>query len=239
MVSNHQGVVSELVHVCAAFFEHREQGDLIARILDAAIRLTSADRGTVFLAPLSTLENDALKLKSLVATGLDGKGITVDITQGVVGHVFRTREPMRIDDAQNHPLFYSKIDELTRYKTLTILTVPLRTPQGRTIGAIEILNSKKGKFSEEDQETLQVLGLFAAIALEQQTAMRLAREGDPSVVSVRLLSLDVREGKVAVERELIRRAMEQSRGNKSEAARILGMTREGLRKAMVRFGGSV
>ena len=38
------------------------------------------------------------------------------------------------------------------------------------------------------------------------------------------------------ERLLVRRALEASGGNKSRAAEMLGITREGLRKKLIRFG---
>ena len=44
--------------------------------------------------------------------------------------------------------------------------------------------------------------------------------------------LNIREAKERVERELIGEALKKTDGNKSGAAKLLGITREGLRKAM-------
>ncbi len=163
-----------LTEVCTAFFDRAvDRRQLIGRILDAAIELTSGDRGAVFLVQAADPASKAEPafLTSMVATGLKGGEIKVPTDQGIVGHVFKTRFPLIINDAQSDPRFFGKIDQATSYRTETILCVPMRTPKGRVVGVIEILNSKKGRFDEEDQGLLEVLALFASVALDQKDSL--------------------------------------------------------------------
>ena len=168
-------ILSMLIQVCSAFFENLDRRVLITRILDTAIKMTRSDRGTVFLLPRSQMapmkSRRGVQLTSLIATGLEGKEIKVNITQGIAGHVFRTNEALLINDVQRDSRFFPAIDQETNYHTETILCAPLRVPSGQTLGVLEILNSKKGHFEEQDLQLLQVLALFAAVALEQREAI--------------------------------------------------------------------
>lgn len=165
-------VVSSMFEVCSAFFDHLERPELLKRILDAAIHLTSSDRGTVFLSPRDiSVNNSKSELQSFVATGLDGRVITVNATQGIAGYVYTSGEALIINDVQTDPRFYSKIDFQTQYRTINIIAAPLVTRDNKTIGVIEVLNSSKGAFADEDLKILKVLALFAAIALEQREAI--------------------------------------------------------------------
>lgn len=166
--SNGQDLLEFLTGVTTAFFDNVNREGLVARILDAAIRLTQGDRGSVFLAPDG---GPSSQFDTLVATGLGGQPIRVRIDEGVVGHVFRSGEPVLVDDAQSDRRFSSKVDEKTHYQTKSILCVPLRSPKGRVIGVIEILNRRNGKFDARDLQTLQVLSLLAAIALDYRATV--------------------------------------------------------------------
>ncbi|MGE0614718.1 MAG: sigma 54-interacting transcriptional regulator [Bacteriovoracia bacterium] len=161
-------ILPMLLQVCTAFFDRLERTALVSRILDAAIELTHGDRGSVFLAPEKEAPLADMQLTSLVATGMGGKEIRIAADQGIVGHVFKTALPIIINDAHSDPRFFPKVDAVTQYRTETILCVPMRAPSGRNLGAIQILNSKRGRFEEDDLQILQVLALFAAVALEHR-----------------------------------------------------------------------
>jgi Nif-specific regulatory protein len=164
--------------VCSTFFDLIDRRVLISRILGTAIERTSGDRGTLFIAPEGQSGRNAPELASLLATGLEGREIRIDARKGIVGHVFTTGESLIIDDAQNDPRFYKEIDSNSRYRTQTILCVPLVTPTGRKIGAIELLNSKKGKFTDDDLKTLLVIARFAATALENRDTIDLLTDSN-------------------------------------------------------------
>jgi transcriptional regulator with GAF, ATPase, and Fis domain len=161
-------LIPTLTQVCSAFFEIKEKNKLLNQILEAAIQTTEGDRGSVFLAPTTGAEGSGM-LTTLIATGLEAdREISIEADKGVAGHVYQTREPVIIDDAQADPHFFSGVDAQTHYKTSTLLCVPMITPEGTNIGVIEILNSKNGRFDANDLQVLQLLALFAAIALDRK-----------------------------------------------------------------------
>ncbi len=178
-MTDSQDVFETLQKIVGAFFDRTDRKQLVSGILRAAMDLAEADRGSVFLAPDSNEplpSGQRVKLKSLIATGLGGQEIEVDADQGVVGHVFTTGESVIVSDAQKDGRFLGAIDKETQYFTESILCVPLRTPRGTTLGVIEILNSKKGHFSESEHQILKLLALLAALALEAQTTARSLKE---------------------------------------------------------------
>jgi len=158
-----------LTKVSSALFENLDRTQLIHRILDIAIQLTCGDRGSIFL-PLEE-ERKSKQLTSLIATGLKEKKIRVKMDEGIAGHVFMSKEPIINNHVQSDPRFFRKIDEKTNYKTESILCVPMQTPEGEVLGVLEILNSKSGSFKESELRMLQILSVFAVVAIEQKEVM--------------------------------------------------------------------
>lgn len=182
---NSSTMLSTLVQVCSAFFERRDRDTLLRVIINSMIDLSRGDRGTVFLVPDGVSSGE---MTSLVATGLEGREIKVDINQGIAGYVYRTGLPLMINDVRKDARFFSKIDENTGYQTNSILSVPLRAMNGRLLGVVEVLNSKQGQFEEQDLQVLQVLSVFAGIALEQRTMVDDLTEANEKLKQVGALS---------------------------------------------------
>jgi transcriptional regulator with GAF, ATPase, and Fis domain len=172
-----------LTDVCSAFSERIDRRTLVSRILQHAIELGNGERGTIFLAADENRGDS--ELKSLIATGLAGKEIKVDASKGVAGHVYRSQQGVIINDAQADPRFFRGIDESTGYKTKSILAVPLKTPAGRKLGVIQVLNSRTGQFAQEDLMELQVMALFAAVALDHRDTVDQLTETNDKLNHVR------------------------------------------------------
>lgn len=161
-------MLTTLTQVCSAFFERHDRQTLLMKIINAMIELTHGDRGSIFLVEDLGAEDGPRAMTSLVATGMGGKEIKVDINQGIAGYVYRTGLPILVNDVQGDERFYKQIDRSTGYTTESMLSVPLRTLSGKTLGVIEVLNNKKGAFQDRDLQMLQVLSMYAAIALEHK-----------------------------------------------------------------------
>lgn len=85
--------------------------------------------------------------------------------QGISGAVASRGEAIIENDVANSSHFYGKIDELTGFKTRSVLCVPMIS-QGRVIGVIEVLNRREGDFSDKDKDLLQSIATSVSIALE-------------------------------------------------------------------------
>jgi transcriptional regulator with PAS, ATPase and Fis domain len=154
----------------ARFSRHVDSNTLCTEILAAAIKLTGGDRGTVFLRAADDANNDGT-LVSLIGTSLSEKQIVIKSNDGVAGHCFTHNESVLINDVQTYPHFFPAIDQKTGYKTTSILCVPLRVPNGDTLGVIQILNNIRGAFTTEDLQMLQILAVFMAFALHKNSAI--------------------------------------------------------------------
>ena len=93
------------------------------------------------------------------------RGLVVPVDSSIAGWIVINRKPVIIDDADNDPRHFGGVGKATKITTTTMLGVPL-IAKGKVIGALEAINKVAGKFSEEDQELLMVLGVQAAIAIE-------------------------------------------------------------------------
>lgn len=116
---------------------------------------THAQRSTVFLH-----DDESGELFSRFAQGENQREIRLLDSEGIAGHVFQTQHGVIVDDAYQDSRFNPEIDKETGFKTKEILCAPITTVRGDTIGVIQSINCKRGKFTEED------LHLIAAIATQ-------------------------------------------------------------------------
>jgi len=85
--------------------------------------------------------------------------------QGIAGQVAQAGRSALIHDARSDPRFYDGIDAVTGFSTREIICAPL-IAEGRTIGVIEVLNKRHGRFTEEDVRLLESVAAQTASAVE-------------------------------------------------------------------------
>lgn len=89
----------------------------------------------------------------------------IKIGQGVAGWVVQYKRPLIINDVRKDRRFDARVDLLTGYKTRSVLCAPLIS-RGRIIGAVELLNKRRGSFNEDDLQMVTTLVEPGAIAIE-------------------------------------------------------------------------
>ena len=89
----------------------------------------------------------------------------IKIGQGVAGWVVQYKRPLIINDVKKDRRFDARVDLLTGYKTRSVLCAPLIS-RGRIIGAVELLNKRRGPFNDEDLDMITTLVEPGAIAIE-------------------------------------------------------------------------
>lgn len=89
----------------------------------------------------------------------------VKIGQGVAGWVVQYKKPIIINDVRIDRRFDARFDMLTGFRTRCVMCAPLIS-RGRIIGAVELMNKKKGSFTGDDLEMLTTLVEPGAIAIE-------------------------------------------------------------------------
>lgn len=150
-----------LLDIAKALTSERELDRLLGLVVDAAARVVSADRGTLFI-----VDRDTGELWSKVAHGMGTAEIRVPRGQGIAGAVAISGQIANLRDAYADPRFNPAVDRATGYSTHNMLCVPLRNPRGDVVGVLQLLNKRDGHFDSEDEELLLALGGQAAAALE-------------------------------------------------------------------------
>lgn len=134
-------------------------------VLETMVEMTTwelqAERGTLFLNDPVTDE-----LYSRFAQGNFQREIRIMNNSGIAGAVFQSGDGLIILDAYSDERFNRTVDEQTGFTTKSILCAPVRTVKGELIGVIQVLNKKKGEFTDDDLALLEAMTTQASVALQ-------------------------------------------------------------------------
>ncbi len=182
--------LEDLNEIGIALSQQRDLNSLLETILIAAMRITHADAGTLYLHEqqqrvlrFEILRNNTL---SLAMGGTSGVPITFYPIQlydeagnpnhaMVVSHSALSGETVNIPDAYMAEGYdfsgTKKFDAKTGYRSKSFLTVPMRNHEHEVIGVLQLINALDQEsgaiipFSRDDQQLLESLASQAAIAL--------------------------------------------------------------------------
>ena len=135
---------------------------LLHNIWVFAIQFTHSERCTIYV-----IDEEKGDLYSRVMYDEKVEEIRLPIGKGIAGHVALTGEVINIEDAYSSEFFNPEIDKKTGFHTKNILTVPMKNPEGKIIGALQVLNKKSGSFSKSDEGFLQAMGIHASLAIQR------------------------------------------------------------------------
>jgi putative nucleotidyltransferase with HDIG domain len=124
----------------------RNINQLLPLIIAEISRFLNADRTTLFL-----LNWDNMVLWAKFAEGLKPGKISIQLKMGIVGVSVLTRQIVNVANAYEDPRFNAEIDEVTGFKTQSILAAPIIDKNGDVLGAVELLNKKTGIFTKKDE----------------------------------------------------------------------------------------
>lgn len=145
---------------------------LLELILRKIAELLQADRATLYL-----LDEQRQRLLSRIIIGDEAKSIELSVGSGIAGHVAKFGQTVRIKDAYRDRRFSRHWDDMTGYRTRSILAAPMKNHVGRTIGVIQVLNKQstaqswpaqggQDEFSQYDEELLTALATQAAVSID-------------------------------------------------------------------------
>ena len=111
-------------------------------------------------------EKDQLYFASIAGGDLDHlRKVTIWPDESIAGWALRQQKPILIEDVQQDPRFYRKIDKITGLTTRALMAVPL-TANTRRLGVVEVLSEESGAFVPQQLQLLQSLSNNAAVAIE-------------------------------------------------------------------------
>ncbi|MBL8952226.1 MAG: sensor domain-containing diguanylate cyclase [Myxococcaceae bacterium] len=104
------------------------------------------------------------------------KGLRVPPGEGIAGSVFRAGKGRLVNDVRDDPDFSSRFDEVTEFKTQSVIAVPL-VLRGRSLGVIELVNKKGAEpFDRDDLRAVTAIADYAAIAIENARNVQKVQE---------------------------------------------------------------
>lgn len=149
---------------------------LFPLIMNGISDLMHVDRSSLFLVDM---ERNVLWTK--YAQGLEGDPIRIDLKMGLAGSCLLSRKLINVTNAYDSPFFNAEIDNITGYRSESLLCVPLFSPNHEVRGVLELLNKDTGIFTVTDEQIAQegawqLEGLDIASPAGQTQARRLLEE---------------------------------------------------------------
>ncbi|EGW02508.1 cGMP-specific 3',5'-cyclic phosphodiesterase [Cricetulus griseus] len=165
---------SRLLELVKDISSHLDVTALCHKIFLHIHGLISADRYSLFLVC-----EDSSKDKFLVSRLFDvaegstleeasNNCIRLEWNKGIVGHVAAFGEPLNIKDAYEDPRFNAEVDQITGYRTQSILCMPIKNHREEVVGVAQAINKKSGNggtFTEKDEKDFAAYLAFCGIVL--------------------------------------------------------------------------
>lgn len=147
---------------------------LLERIMEESKRVANAEACSLML-----YDADAQELYFQVAQGETGdqqalkRQVRLKLDQGIAGVAASTRQSVNVPDAAKDPRFYATADEISGFRTRSVLAVPL-VDRDTLVGVVELLNKDGGgAFTVAD---LRVMEMFSALAASSIVNARLIED---------------------------------------------------------------
>ena len=155
----------------------------------ASVLLHDKDKGDLWFAAASGEGSDFVH------------GMRLAMGQGIAGWVAQHGQPVLVPDVLEDTRWFADFDKESDFATRSILCVPLQS-KGQTIGAIEVMNKKNGKFDQEDLQLLTSLAAPAATAIENAQLFEQAQHEITERKRVEQLLRALNAAAIAMERAL-------------------------------------
>ena len=101
--------------------------------------------------------------------------IPVPMEGSIAGTIFRTNQPLILNDVEQDPRHYSQVSDQINFQAKTLLGVPMPI-KDRTVGVLEALNKRDGVFTDRDVAILSVTAAHAAIAINNARLLKTTQQ---------------------------------------------------------------
>ncbi len=101
--------------------------------------------------------------------------IPVPIEGSIAGTIFRTNQPIIINNVEDDARHFTPISDFTKSKTKSLLGVPMPI-KDRLMGVLEAVNKRSGAFTDSDSAILSVTAAHAAIAINNARLLKASQD---------------------------------------------------------------
>ena len=168
-----QNQLLRLVELSVTLNSTLDLNELLQQITATATELLNCEGSSILL-----YDEKHPRLYFAAATGSDPvelAKIPVPIEGSLAGTIFRTNQPMILNNVEQDPRHYTLVSDKIKIKTRTLLGVPMPI-KDRTMGVLEAVNKLDGEFTERDVAILSVTAAHAAIAINNARMLLATRQ---------------------------------------------------------------
>lgn len=171
-----------------------DRASLVTAITSRVATLVGCERATLWLIEPVPVHDDPRSVEAevqLVAqlpqlpVADEMAEVKIPLGRGLAGWVAENNRAINVKDAYKDPRFDPRIDELTGFRTSSVVCLPLvdphhKSPRGMpgptrphtthhgVLGVVQALNKREGYFNPADEELLRACAEQSAILLRQQ-----------------------------------------------------------------------
>jgi diguanylate cyclase (GGDEF)-like protein len=155
--------------------------DNLVEVLRRANGLFPSAAGSILLDnPADKHADRRLNLLTFIASFGDKSsclvGETIPADRGIAGRSYLTGETYVTDHAPGDPFFYGGVDEHTRYRTDSLIAIPIRIEHD-VCGVLELINRDNAPgFSREDRNLLEIFAGYISISIQNVLDARQSQE---------------------------------------------------------------
>ena len=139
-----------------------DMSEVLNQMLSRVVALLGVEAGSIALTDEST--GDLVFRSATGPKSASIKDLRLKPGQGVAGWVVQNGRPLVVADTRLDDRFYAKIDEQTGFSTRAIACVPILLRE-KILGVVEVINPRRGAFSETSVQVLEYLTGLAASAI--------------------------------------------------------------------------
>ncbi len=188
-----KAMASRLIETGIALTSIQSLDELLEFIVHEARALTRADAGSLYIVNGSNLDflvcqNDTLtrRMGADAERGLFTPFAIPVSRQSLAGYSALTGETLNFPDVYDLPPdtpvgFNKDFDQRSDYRTKSVLNVPMKAPDGRMVGVLQLINSTASDgrivpFEEDHVAAVQALASQAAVAVKNAKLTSALRE---------------------------------------------------------------
>ncbi|TAN60308.1 HD domain-containing protein [bacterium] len=184
---NESQKLTKIINLGLDIAKYRDIDLILERILTLARQFVNAEAGSIYIKEegrlkFSYTQNDFFQKKLSPGKKLIYSTFAISINnESIAGFVAGNGEMLNIPDVYNLPpnatfSFDKEYDEISKYRTKSVLTFPLKTSRGGIIGVLQLINAKQNDcvipFAREDEPFIEHFANNAAIAIERAQMTR-------------------------------------------------------------------